>query len=96
MTDWSRVEDAVPHAKGICWDGCHKIYVLMDAEQVRLSESYGYDVIVVPWPTMLVMLREWYDASCGLRFIEAVRTVEDNPNDGFDALIPQGADWEDE
>ena len=40
---------------------------------------------------MLKMVRKWWDESCGLRFISAVETNEEDPNAGFTTLIPQGA-----
>jgi hypothetical protein len=39
---------------------------------------------------MLATLQEWYEDSCGLRFIEAVSTNHENPNAGFETLIGQG------
>jgi hypothetical protein len=41
------------------------------------------------------MIVKWYNGSCSLRFVQAVETNEENPNDGFHSLVPQGADWED-
>jgi hypothetical protein len=41
---------------------------------------------------MLEKIEEWWDVSCGLRFISAVWTNNDNPNDGFISLIPQFAE----
>ena len=40
---WDKVEVAVELAKGIAFDECHKIYVLMDDEQMKLMKGYGYD-----------------------------------------------------
>lgn len=91
---WNAVESSLADAKGICWDECHKIYVLMDDVQVRTSESYGYEVLSVDElgeEKALELLKEWYDASCSLKFIQAVSTVEGNPNDGYKDLIPQFA-----
>jgi hypothetical protein len=45
---------------------------------------------------MLDTLERWYDDSCSLRFINAVSTVDGDPNEGFTDLIPQGADWQDD
>jgi hypothetical protein len=39
---------------------------------------------------MLATLQEWYEDSCGLRFIDAVSTNHENPNAGFETLIGQG------
>ena len=61
--------------------------------------SYGYVPLIrvesVGAEEALELLRDWYDESCGLRFISAVKTVDGDPNDGFTDLIPQ-FDEEDE
>jgi hypothetical protein len=38
---------------------------------------------------MLATLHDWWDSSCGLRFISSVKTVKGDPNEGFTHLIPQ-------
>ena len=97
---WSKVEGALIGAKAITWDGCHKIYVLMDEAQVDEMVRYGYDPIIrasaYGTGALLDMLKEWYEASCSLRFISAVKTVKGDSNDGFTALISQFDDEEDE
>jgi hypothetical protein len=97
---WSRVRDALGDAKGIAWDGCHKIYVLMDDEQMAQMADIGYDPLLpVPEDTAseaLDILCDWYEQSCGLRFISAVRTVTGDPNEGFTNLIGQFEDDEEE
>jgi hypothetical protein len=45
---------------------------------------------------MLVMLGEWWDESCPLRFISGVRHNEADPNAGFVTLIEQFEDSDDE
>ena len=40
---------------------------------------------------MLEKLHEWWNESCGLRFISGVSHNEEDPNYGFVTLIPQGA-----
>lgn len=97
---WDKVEVAVEMAKGIAFDTCHKIYVLMDDEQMAQMEEYGYDPLIpsssMTPEQMLTTIKQWYANSCGLRFVQAVRTVEGDPNDGFISLIGQGDDWDDE
>lgn len=87
-------------AKGIAFDTCHKIYVLMDDEQMRLMAEYGYDPLISSDQMSIDQMREtiteWYDQSCGLRFVSAVATDEDDPNAGFSNIVPQFADSEDE
>lgn len=93
---WAKVEVAVEMAKGIAFDTCHKIYVLMDDAQMEQMKEYGYDPLIssdeMTPSEMLDTLREWYEDSCGLRFISGVRTVDGDPNEGFIDLIPQGAE----
>lgn len=88
---WRPVEVAVAHGKAIVWDGCHKIYVAMDEEQVDLFCEYEYAHIakITEADAAVAQLREWFEDSCSLRFISAVRTVEGDPNDGFTDLIGQ-------
>jgi hypothetical protein len=95
---WQEVEEALPNAKSIAWDECHKIYVLMDDEQTRTMEGYGYDPLlpVTNPATALSTLHDWWDASCGLRFISAVKTVSGDPNEGFTSLISQFENDEDD
>jgi hypothetical protein len=95
---WNIVRRELRNAKAITWDTCHKIYVLMDDQQVKQSEEWGYDPIlpVTDVDEALATLQQWYDESCGLRFITAVTTVESDPNKGYDTLIGQFDDEEDE
>jgi len=39
---WSEVEDALDTATGIAFDGCHKIYIMLDQEQYDQMVAYGY------------------------------------------------------
>lgn len=93
---WNEVTDHLESAKAISWDGCHKIYLLMDDEQLALQRQYGYDPIIthdLASPSeMLTYLKNWFHNSCGLKFIQAVETNEVDPNDGFTSLIDQGED----
>ena len=94
------VKEKVSEAKAIAFDTCHKIYLPMDNEQVELMRGYGYDPLITKEDAtpdvMLATLQEWYEDSCGLRFIEAVSTNHENPNAGFETLIGQGDFDEDE
>ena len=94
---WDDVEQALlDGAKGIAFDTCHKIYVLMDDEQMAQMKEYEYDPLIPAeghtTDELLSTLMEWYDDSCMLRFIQSVRTNHDDPNAGFGDLIPQGAE----
>ena len=99
MANWGKVEVAVEMAKGIAFDTCHKIYVLMDDEQMAQMKQWGYDPLLssdeLTPSEMLKTIRKWYADSCGLKFVQAVRTNHDDPNEGFISLIGQGEDYDD-
>jgi hypothetical protein len=100
---WEDVAEAVSSAEGIAFDGCHKIYVLMDSNQVHLTAGYGYGVEVDTLYTkqqmseteLLDTLKRWYKKAqnCGLQFIDKVSTMPENV-DGFESLIYQGYEQE--
>ena len=93
MNNLELVRERVSEAKAIAWDTCHKIYVLMDDEQVEVMRGYEYDPLItkeeMTSEEMLSTLEKWYEDSCGLRFIQAVNTNHLNPNEGFESLIEQ-------
>ena len=93
MNSLELVTERVSEAKAIAWDTCHKIYVLMDNEQVELMREYGYDPLITKEEMkpeeMLSTLEKWYEDSCGLRFVEAVSTNHIDPNAGFESLVEQ-------
>lgn len=88
------VKEKVREAEAIAWDTCHKIYLLMDSEQVELMREYGYDPLITKHEAtpeqMLNTVIEWYEDSCGLRFVDSVSTNHADPNAGFETLIGQG------
>jgi hypothetical protein len=92
------VYDRIGSAEGIAWDTCHKIYILMDSEQVELMRGYGYDPLItadqMSADEMFEVVEDWYESSCSLRFIDAVSTNHINPNAGFETLSPQFEDYE--
>ena len=94
--NWGKVEVAVEMAKGIAFDTCHKIYVLMDDGQMAQMKEYGYDPLISADTTtpeeMLATIKDWYENSCGLRFVSGVRSVDGDPNEGFIDLIGQCED----
>jgi hypothetical protein len=98
QTGWGAVESALCDARGIAFDGCHKIYILMDEDQMDKMRGYGYDPLISASDMneydMFELVQEWYEESCGLRFVHAVHTVDGDPNEGFLNLIPQGFDDE--
>jgi hypothetical protein len=94
---WEDVEKAVMSALLISWDSCHKIYIAMDGEQAAwfernyTEENNSVSFRGAPWE-MYEKIQEWWDVSCGLRFISAVWTDNEDPNNGFISLIPQFAE----
>ena len=89
---FDKVCEAVHDARLIAWDGCHKIYLAMDAiEADWFGREYPHVLIGTP-EAMLATLGEWWDNSCALRFISAVSHNEADPNAGFVHLIDQFAD----
>lgn len=99
------IAEALESAVALAWDGCHKIYILMDDEQANLTRSYGYGSgdgdSEFQWiehepegrNRAAATLRDWWDDSCGLRFINTIRTVPGDPNDGFADIIAQCEEW---
>ena len=98
MASFEKVEKALDEAKGIAWDECHKIYVLLDDEQLNQMRVYQYEQIItadeMSKEDLLATLQNWYDESCELRFIQSVRTNYEDPNEGYDSLIDQFEDEE--
>lgn len=95
---WSDVRDALDEAEAVCFDGCHKIYVLLDQQQVDEFTSFGYEPVPVEPDNrdeVLELLKRWYDQSCFLKFVNSVRSHPSNPNLGYTTLIEQGAEDDD-
>ena len=89
---FTEIEAVIEDVDAIAWDTCHKIYLSMNPEQTALFEEYGYaPYIIRPVDAepgkLMVILRSWYEDSCGLRFIEA---CDGNPLDTqWHKFIPQ-------
>jgi len=100
MIDWTLVYDKMEDAKAIAFDTCHKIYVLMDDAQVAQMREYEYDPLYtkdeMSAGEMYETIKHWYAESCPLKFVEAVSTVDGDPNEGFETLIGQGESETDE
>lgn len=96
MANFDLVYERINDAKAIAWDGCHKIYLLMDDAQVALMREYEYDPLItkdeMSEGEMFDTVHEWYEDSCFLRFVDAVSTTPEgeDPNKGFETLIAQG------
>jgi hypothetical protein len=72
----------------------------MDREQVELMRGYGYEPLIttdqMSADEMFEMVEDWYENSCSLRFIQAVSTNHIDPNAGFESLVDQFEDYEEE
>lgn len=92
------IDQYLEEAKGIAWDTCHKIYILMDDQEVAQMRSYDYDPLItsdeMSPAEMLGTVLSWYKQSCGLRFIEATKTGENGTE--FYTLLGQFEDEEEE
>ena len=94
----SAVKEALTTAKAISWDGCHKIYVLMDNESAAEQEALGYSVkpaqlfVGMEPGAAFAVVEHWLNVSCGMRFVYAVTAAKGAPNDGFTRLIGQDED----
>ena len=92
------VREYTNEAKGIAWDTCHKIYILMDDNQVALMREYGYGeddpnslatVDQLSPAEMATVAMTWYKNSCGLKFINAVYSDTRIGHEGFVDVIAQ-------
>ena len=95
---WSDVREATHSAILIAFDGCHKIYLAMDETEAKwFRDNYNGEncddrTFAGSAEEMYEQLIKWYDESCPLKFINAVTHNEENPNAGYDPIIPQGAE----
>ena len=83
------LEDFINDADSIAWDTCHKIYILLSPAQTQKMREYGYEALVTreesnPYD-MLETIKNWYDDSCSLKFIDAVAE-----GDEFTTVVAQG------
>lgn len=88
---WSDIAHVLESAHAIASDECHRIYIVLDDEQVKSHQDYSL-LITRDEQTpseMLNTVQTWFDSSCELRFIESVKTTADG-KDEFTQLITQG------
>jgi hypothetical protein len=94
------VREYTNEAKGIAYDTCHKIYILMDDGQVELMREYGYDPLItadqMDPAELATVAMTWYKNSCGLKFISAVYSDKSIGQDGFVDVVAQFEGNEDE
>lgn len=88
---FGEVREATHKARQVAFDGCHKIYLSMDdAEASYMRDHGGYECVSDTPEAMFTKLVEWYDKSCGLRFITAVENVAGDSV--YTSLVPQCAE----
>ena len=92
------LDEYLENAKGIAWDTCHKVYILMDDQEVAQMRDYDYDPLItsdeMTPAQMLSTVLDWYGQSCGLRFIDVTSTGKDGTE--FYTLMGQFEDYEEE
>ena len=87
----ANLEAFVYQAYSLSWDGCHKLYLNMDEYQHdKMIHDLGYDLTIVNNDPSITLqkVEEWFEDSCGLRFIDAVFTNDDE-TDKFVTVIAQ-------
>jgi hypothetical protein len=94
LFDLVRVE--LKDALSVSWDECHKIYLAMDQTEADWFAAHYDTTFTGTVDEMYDKIVEWWEDSCGLRFINAVSHNEINPNAGYKSLIPQFADFDDD
>jgi hypothetical protein len=94
-----KVRDNIGNTVLIAWEGCHKIYMAMDENTAGWYRD-NYPHILEDKPeVMLNKLGEWWELSCRLRFINAVKSTNDVVQPLiFTPMIMQGEgnDYEDD
>jgi|GEM_PF-6941025 len=81
----AKIKDTLDKAVSITWEGCHKIYITLDMESHDQQIKYGYEMVSVKDKAeALNLLWEWWNSSCGLRFINAIEGEST-----FHDVIPQ-------
>jgi hypothetical protein len=65
----------------------------MDSYQVEKMGNYEYEVITDLTPKeYMKLIKSWYANSCGLKFVDVIRTDENN-NPDFIIGVEQGEKW---
>lgn len=89
MPNRTEIDELTRNARGIAWDTCHKIYIILDDEEMEKMRGYGYDPLIsadeMTPEQMTKQILAWYRDSCGLRFIDTCSSQE-----GIEIIVPQG------
>lgn len=91
------LRNALVEATAIIYDGCHKIYILTDEqEREEVLDNGGYYIVPnLNLETSLTLIREWYEESCGLEFVNMILPVEGeykDENERYVRIISQCLD----
>lgn len=77
MNVLTKVEEMAPEATQFAWDGCHKIYIIENQEELVEAKNVGYEILDIK------NLETAWEKSCELKFINFWNLDKD-------AIIPQG------
>lgn len=88
----TKVQPYMADAKLVAWDGCHKIYLALDDTEADWFRVEYPHVVEANIRQMLAAVKQWWNESCGLRFVQGVRHNATDPNAGFISIIDQFED----
>lgn len=63
MNVLTKVKEMAPEATQFAWDGCHKIYIIENQEELVEAKNVGYEILDIK------NLETAWEESCELRFI---------------------------
>ena len=97
MIDFDKIDGYAENAVAVAFDTCHKIYIIGDDTELEKMRGYGYQEIVAQEDgattyEMAETVKAWYHGSCGLRFVEFVKTNAETGDTDFTTVIAQGED----
>ena len=91
-TQTQRVASYLENCAGITWDECHKIYILMDEEEVKRMEDFEYQVIKLATKReRMRLIKNWYKESCPLKFVDVISNIDGEEK--FTQAIEQCSKW---
>lgn len=96
MTTYTKVLEAVSNAHSICWDGCHKIYIMKDKSGTEKMIEYEYEFIItkdeMKARKMATTIKNWYKNSCSLRFVQVIES-DGTENKHYKNIVSQMESW---
>ena len=86
---WNEIDATVDKAAAVQFDGCHKIYVIMEADTANNDYPHVVDLSLGDNREQAKkLLRNWWKESCGSRFIQRI-DGDGNDNSQYHDLIGQ-------